>query len=95
MAKPKLKQHHINRDWCKGCGICVELCPKKVLELDEQDKVRAALASLDINTFYGPIKFGANGMNAGRDLPILQVQGGKSVVLFPESIKQGSLQAVK
>jgi 2-oxoglutarate ferredoxin oxidoreductase subunit delta len=39
MAKPKLKQHHINRDWCKGCGICVELCPKKVLELDEQDKV--------------------------------------------------------
>jgi 2-oxoglutarate ferredoxin oxidoreductase subunit delta len=39
MAKPKLKQHHINRDWCKGCGICVELCPKKVLALDEQDKV--------------------------------------------------------
>jgi 2-oxoglutarate ferredoxin oxidoreductase subunit delta len=41
MAKPKLKQHHINRDWCKGCGICVELCPKKVLELDDEDKVRA------------------------------------------------------
>jgi 2-oxoglutarate ferredoxin oxidoreductase subunit delta len=39
MAKPKLKQHHINRDWCKGCGICVELCPKKVLELDDTDKV--------------------------------------------------------
>jgi 2-oxoglutarate ferredoxin oxidoreductase subunit delta len=39
MAKPKLKQHHINRDWCKGCGICVELCPKHVLELDDQDKV--------------------------------------------------------
>jgi 2-oxoglutarate ferredoxin oxidoreductase subunit delta len=42
MAKPKLKQHHINRDWCKGCGICVELCPKKVLELDEQEKVAVA-----------------------------------------------------
>ena len=42
MAKPKLKQHHINRDWCKGCGICVELCPKKVLELDDKDKVVAA-----------------------------------------------------
>ena len=41
MAKPKLKQHHINRHWCKGCGICVELCPKKVLELDDKDKVRA------------------------------------------------------
>ena len=42
MAKPKLKQHIIDRDWCKGCGICVELCPKKVLELDDKDKVFAA-----------------------------------------------------
>ncbi len=42
MAKKKLKQHVINRNWCKGCGICVSLCPKKVLELDEFDKVVAA-----------------------------------------------------
>jgi len=42
MAKPKLKKHIINRDWCKGCGICVEFCPKKVLELDDKDKVFAA-----------------------------------------------------
>jgi len=42
MAKKKLKEHLINREWCKGCGICVAFCPKKVLELDEQDKVTAA-----------------------------------------------------
>ncbi len=42
--KPKLKKHHINRDWCKGCGICVALCPKKVLELDDQEKVSAVRA---------------------------------------------------
>jgi NAD-dependent dihydropyrimidine dehydrogenase PreA subunit len=28
----------IRRDWCKGCGICAAFCPKKVLELDENEK---------------------------------------------------------
>jgi 2-oxoglutarate ferredoxin oxidoreductase subunit delta len=41
MAKPKLEKHHINPGWCKGCGICVALCPKKVLELDDHEKVAA------------------------------------------------------
>lgn len=38
MAKPKLKKHVVNTEWCKGCGICVEFCPKDVLELDQDDK---------------------------------------------------------
>jgi 2-oxoglutarate ferredoxin oxidoreductase subunit delta len=38
MARQKLKTIMINRDWCKGCGICVSLCPTKVLELDAADK---------------------------------------------------------
>lgn len=42
MAKAKLKQHWVNRDWCKGCGICSAFCPKKVLEIDEWGKVAAA-----------------------------------------------------
>jgi 2-oxoglutarate ferredoxin oxidoreductase subunit delta len=36
--KPKLKRHVIYREWCKGCGICVEFCPKNVLALDENEK---------------------------------------------------------
>jgi len=31
----------VNKDLCKGCGICVAFCQKKVLELDEQDKAVA------------------------------------------------------
>ena len=42
MGKPKLKQIAINREWCKGCGICIHFCPTKVLELDDDDKSRAA-----------------------------------------------------
>ena len=42
MGKPKLKEHVINRDWCKGCEICVAFCPKNVLELDGEYKVVAA-----------------------------------------------------
>jgi 2-oxoglutarate ferredoxin oxidoreductase subunit delta len=42
MAKEKLNAHRVNRDWCKGCGICVAFCPKTVLELDAKDKVVAA-----------------------------------------------------
>jgi 2-oxoglutarate ferredoxin oxidoreductase subunit delta len=41
MAKEKLKEHLINREWCKGCGICVAFCPKQVLALDDKDKAQA------------------------------------------------------
>ena len=42
MGKPKLKEHRIEREWCKGCGICVHFCPKSVLKLDDEQKVHAA-----------------------------------------------------
>jgi 2-oxoglutarate ferredoxin oxidoreductase subunit delta len=28
---------NINLKWCKACGICVDLCPKKVLRTNEKD----------------------------------------------------------
>ena len=38
IRKRRLKTHRINRNWCKGCAICVELCPKSVLQLDPSDR---------------------------------------------------------
>jgi 2-oxoglutarate ferredoxin oxidoreductase subunit delta len=29
---PKIE---INPNWCKGCYICVDVCPRKVLEIDQ------------------------------------------------------------
>ena len=26
----------INEDTCKGCGLCVDACPKNVIELDKE-----------------------------------------------------------
>jgi len=56
--------------------------------------LRKAIAETDIRTFYGPIKFRADGMNENRALPIIQVQGGKPVVLFPADMQQADFKTV-
>ena len=32
----------IDRRFCKGCGICVALCPKNILFIDEENKACVA-----------------------------------------------------
>ena len=27
---------HIEKEWCKGCGYCVEFCPKEVLKMGNE-----------------------------------------------------------
>lgn len=36
----------INKHWCKGCGICAALCPKKALSMDSRGKAAVADPSL-------------------------------------------------
>ncbi|QXM06056.1 4Fe-4S binding protein [Crassaminicella indica] len=36
MANQKEKKLIVKQSWCKGCGICVEFCPKNVLALKHE-----------------------------------------------------------
>ena len=37
--------HHIETDLCKGCGLCVMVCPKKVLEISKQVNAKGYLTA--------------------------------------------------
>lgn len=36
-----MKKLFIQRQWCKGCRVCVVFCPKQVLDIDDSEKVYA------------------------------------------------------
>ena len=29
-----------NRDYCKGCELCISVCPKKILELEKNTNIK-------------------------------------------------------
>lgn len=78
---------------CAAAGEVIADALKRTGSLDKA-KVRDAIATTDIATFYGPIKFGPNGMNLPRELPIIQVQDEQIKVLAPAEIKNAELIAM-
>ncbi len=73
------------------CGALFQMAIEKAGSLD-RDKVRDELAKMDVVTFWGPVKFGANGQINSLEPPVFQIQGGKPIVLFPDAIKQGEFK---
>ncbi|MDB5616781.1 amino acid ABC transporter substrate-binding protein [Tardiphaga sp.] len=73
------------------CGALFQMAIEKAGSLD-REKVREELAKMDVLTFYGPVKFGANGQINSLEPPVFQIQDAKPVVLFPAAIKQGELK---
>lgn len=85
---------HEDPDYVHASSAAALVALQKAIESAgslEPERIRAALSTLDIETFYGPIHFGTNGMNAARALPILQVQDQAVKVLFPDDIRQAHL----
>ncbi len=55
-------------------------------------KVRDAMASLDIDSFFGPIKFNDRGQNVTKSMSAIQIQDGKVVTVYPKEQAEAPLQ---
>ena len=85
-------------DYVHGsCAAATDVLVDAVKRAGSTDKkaVRDALAATEVVTFYGPIDFGENGMNQGREMPIIQVQSNDIRVLYPASIANAELKKIK
>ncbi|WP_108662107.1 amino acid ABC transporter substrate-binding protein [Acuticoccus kandeliae] len=74
-----------------AAGAILELAIEKAGTVDPA-AVRDALASLDVTTFYGQVKFGETGQITSLEPPVFQIQDGEAKAIFPEAIKQTDLK---
>jgi len=76
-----------------AAGAILQLAIEQANSIEPQ-KVRDALAAMDVETFYGKIKFGPTGQITSLEPPVFQIQGGKPVVIHPAAIKQGEFKFI-
>jgi branched-chain amino acid transport system substrate-binding protein len=93
LAKEKADPDYVHAS-CAAAAVILQDAIERAGSTDKK-KVRDELAKTDVTTFYGPVKFSANGMNQGRDLPIIQVQDKQIKVLAPADIKNGEIALIK
>lgn len=74
-----------------AAGAILELAIEKAGSIDPE-KVRDALAGLNVVTFYGPVHFGPNGQIDSLEPPAFQIQDGKAKVFYPAAVKQTDLK---
>ena len=55
-------------------------------------KVRDAIAGLDTDSFFGPIKFDPTGKNSDKPMSAIQIVKGKPVTIYPADQAQAKLQ---
>jgi branched-chain amino acid transport system substrate-binding protein len=74
-----------------ACGAILQLAIEAA-GTAEPTKVRDSIAATDAETFYGKVKFASGGQINSLQPPVLQLVGGKPVVLWPDAIKSGELR---
>ncbi len=74
-----------------ACGIAFQFALKNAGSIDPQ-KVRNALANLNVTTFYGQIKFSATGENDTKPMVTIQIQNGQVVTVYPSTVANATLK---
>ena len=72
-------------------GALFQIAIEKAGSID-RIKVRDELAKMDILTFWGPVKFAANGQINSLEPPVFQIQGSKPIIVFPAAVSQGEFK---
>jgi branched-chain amino acid transport system substrate-binding protein len=77
----------------EGAAACLALvlAVEKANSADPS-KVRDALAGLDTESFFGPIKFDDSGKNVTKPMSAIQIQDGKVTTIYPKEQAQAKLQ---
>jgi branched-chain amino acid transport system substrate-binding protein len=57
----------------------------------DRKKVRDAIARIRLRSFYGNVCFNARGVEACKSMGIIQIQGGRTVVVWPKKFAQAKL----
>jgi branched-chain amino acid transport system substrate-binding protein len=66
-------------------GVVLQLAMERAKSLDPE-KVRDALTTLDLNTFFGRIKFNAGGQNSYKNVLVEQIQNGQIQTVWPPEV---------
>ena len=90
-AKAFEAQFHHRPDYhtADGSAACLafQYAIEKAGSLDPE-KVRDALANLDVTTFYGLLKFDGRGLNVYKPMVTNQIQNGKLVTVWPAGLAE-------
>jgi len=57
----------------------------------DAEKIKTALAALDVQSFFGRIKFDSTGQNTFKPMVVIQIQKGKIITVWPRSIAQAKM----
>jgi branched-chain amino acid transport system substrate-binding protein len=85
----QLPEYH-NAESTAAC-LAFEYAMQKAGSLDTE-KVRDALASLDVVTFYGELKFDNRGLNIYKPMVVNQIQNGELVTVWPPGVANAKPQ---